>query len=449
MGRLLVLGLLLTLAASSTQAQESPDYSVRGRIVHSADEQSIQGVLVTVRGPDGDWRGSTLSGASGRYAFRNLAPGRYQVFADMIGYAVQSSEPFELGADQGQVVNLRLDVAAIPIEGFAVRREKRCGLAPEEGIALSTVWEETREALTRTSLSASSFTYEIEKTFRIIDSGGELEGEETRTPQIIRASTPFVSLPAETFNELGYIIPDTTEDVLGFYGPDADALLSGSFLETHCFELKDGEDEKEGMIGLAFEPYERGDIPDVAGVLWLDAETLGLEHMEFQYRNFMRGREHRRLGGDIHFMPLPNGAWIIRAWEIRTPRLTIGPKLWNEGYRPTARMVRSISVDGAVVRRVRDQRGEPVLDADSGLIRGVVLDAKGERSLEGVIVTLAGTGRMARTNAEGAFRFLDVPEGDYTLDFSIGEERVARTDRFVALGVQTFVTMQLASKRDP
>ena len=87
------------------------------------------------------------------------------------------------------------------------------------------------------------------------------------------------------------------------------ALLSDAFLDTHCLSVRDGGD---GRIGLMFEPVPDRWVPEIVGVLWLDAETAELDWLEFGYVNLLRTREIGEPGGEVSFARLP-GRCLDRA----------------------------------------------------------------------------------------------------------------------------------------
>ena len=78
-------------------------------------------------------------------------------------------------------------------------------------------------------------------------------------------------------------------------------------------------------MGLSFEPEPRRRLPDVQGVLWLDEGTAELRALEFSYTRVPEGVNDKRIGGTVEFLRLPSGAWIIRRWELRMPRLVVQP----------------------------------------------------------------------------------------------------------------------------
>ena len=74
-------------------------------------------------------------------------------------------------------------------------------------------------------------------------------------------------------------------------------------------------------MGLAFEPVRDTDQPDIEGTLWLDRETAALQFLEFGY-TWAEYQEARGVArGRVEFEGLPNGAWIVRKFWIRMPRL--------------------------------------------------------------------------------------------------------------------------------
>ena len=419
--------------------QEEGGGAVRGRITQVGDGLPVQGALVVVETVQGEVAARRLTDAFGRFLVTGLPEDRYHVTADMIGYRAERSDLFDLA----------LPIRAIPIRGFEVEGEKRCGLEPREGEALALVWEEVREALERNSLTnaAAAYVYEIENTQVVLDRRGNPVTEPEITPEVLVATSPFISMGEEILRDEGYAVADTLEDRVWYFGPDADVLLSRSFLETHCFELEEGEDDREGMIGLAFEPHDRGSLPEVEGVLWVDGRTLGLEVMEFRFKNITRGGDHERLGGTVVFMPLPDGTWIIREWALRIPELAISAERWMDGYRPRARSISYVKEGGARLVRVRDASGEPLLDMDAGLMRGIVLGADTGLPIPGVLVTLEGTGRLARTNAEGRFRFSGLEDGEYEVSFQSPDGAAwGAVTRWAEAGIQTFVRFSVVGR---
>jgi hypothetical protein len=131
---------------------------------------------------------------------------------------------------------------------------------------------------------------------------------------------PFASVPVEHLERVGFI-ERTSVNTWHYYAPDAEVLLSEVFLRGYCFRAVEGED---GLIGLAFEPAKKKQrVAGVRGVLWLDAQTAALRHLEFGYTKLPWNVPAQRVGGRVEFEQLASGLWIVRRWYVRAPRIGV------------------------------------------------------------------------------------------------------------------------------
>ena len=142
--------------------------------------------------------------------------------------------------------------------------------------------------------------------------------EESRIDRQL-TSNPWKSLPVDDLLSGGFVRPDG--DGSAYYAPDADVLLSDAFLDTHCMRLADGENDSEGLIGLAFEPVGDRGITEISGVLWVDPSNGELRWLDYGYE-YLDVPNRERLGGRVRFEGLPDGTWIVRDWAIRMPLLS-------------------------------------------------------------------------------------------------------------------------------
>ncbi len=148
-------------------------------------------------------------------------------------------------------------------------------------------------------------------------SSGTLNRERTWT--VSRTTErPFVSLPAAELARYGYVRFERDGGAT-FFAPDAEVLLSDSFLDSHCFRVVRGDDPT--LVGLSFEPHGRRRSPDIQGVLWLDRSSAELRHLEFGYTHLPAGLRSNRVGGRLTFERVPSGQWLVRRWWIRMPIL--------------------------------------------------------------------------------------------------------------------------------
>ena len=200
-----------------------------------------------------------------------------------------------------------------------------------------------------------------------------------------------------------------------YYAPDANVMLSDAFLDTHCLRVREGEDETEGLIGLAFEPVEgrRGHI-DIRGVMWLEPESSELQWLEYAYADLDAELRSRHVGGKVMFAGLPNGTWVVREWYIRMPRPGMRP---NPFTNIPERFLAGIRETGAVVMRILTPLGETLVEAETGTIEGTVLDSLHTRPLEGARVFAEGTDHSAVTGEDGNYRLTGLTEGVYRIAY--------------------------------
>lgn len=132
-------------------------------------------------------------------------------------------------------------VRAVSLEGIRTEVGSRCGDRPSAGSQLARLWQEARKALEITDWTENlgalrfdlvEYTREVDaQSLRVTDMR-----EQARRGYYDRST--YRSLPAERLARDGYVqpVPGGTEQWEHF-APDADVLLSESFLATHCFGI--------------------------------------------------------------------------------------------------------------------------------------------------------------------------------------------------------------------
>ncbi len=383
--------------------------AITGTVVEAETGAPVEGASVVLLNRNGDQLDFRLTTAAGRFGFQLTQAGTYLLRADRIGRASVLSDPIPVDRGVTAVYRLETAVEAIMLAGIEVSGSRRCEVRPGEGASTARVWEEVRKALELTSRTSGQnrYRYVIRHYERELDARGRrVRSEQSRIQRGVMAN-PFRSLAVERLLESGFV----QEDGQGFiyYAPNADVLLSDPFLDTHCMKLANGEDEAEGLLGLEFEPTEDRRVTDISGVLWVDPENGELQWLDYRYE-FLDVPDSDRLGGKIRFYGLPNGTWIVQEWYIRMPILEESRRIGRQGR---ASLV-GLSEQGGLVRRVTDLQGDVVLDAESGIIEGVVLASEGSDAAAEVVVLLDGA-RRATTDEDGRFQFADLAEGYYGL----------------------------------
>jgi hypothetical protein len=333
----------------------------------------------------------------------------------MIGMATQESESFEVRGVASEPLVLRLVPRAIDLEGIDVRAERRrCIARPtEEGLAVATLWDEARKALSAAAITEMQgiYRYETMTYERDVDPDSRvlIREEEERQQGYMRS--PFESLPPEDLVGNGFVRRDGGEIV--YYAPDANVLLSDAFLESHCFRLVEAPDTAS-VVGLGFEPLAgRGRVPDVVGTLWLDRSTGELRWLEYSYYNLGLPISSATAGGRVEFQRMPAGTWIVPEWWIEMPIL--GTRMLGNGLSGPA--VTRTRRSGGRVLEVHEAGGRSLGGRSStGGIEGVVVDSVGA-PIAGARVGAVGWNQEAFTDAQGAFALLGMREGTYEVRF--------------------------------
>ena len=292
-----------------------------GQVVDATTTAPVGEGFVVLLDEQGREVARTLTAADGRFHLQAPHAGRYRLRSERIGYVAFVAPPFTL--DAGQTLTHPLSVTALAVQLAAVEVTGRttCGLDADRQERTAAVWEEVRKAL------AAAVWTERQRIYRYRTVAFERDLDESRTrirdavsdTQIGHAPEPFRSLPAAELVARGFIVVGA--DSVSYYGPDAVVLQDSSFLATHCFGLARRSIRGVPQIGLSFRPERRARLSDVRGALWLDEGTAELRSLEFNYTGVPEGVTDARIGGTVEFLRLPSGAWIIRRWELRMPRL--------------------------------------------------------------------------------------------------------------------------------
>lgn len=412
--------LLLLLSAALFPGAARPDplpaQTVQGQIQDRETLAPIEGALVLLLGSQGEEHDGYLTNAAGRFILRAPGPGTYTVRAERIGYESVTSDAFTL--ETSQIFGLRLEMkeTAIQLDELRVEGEQQCVVRPEEGMDLARVWEEARKALSVQDWTEREglYRFQVVNYQRDMDASGRVVEAETRRVTSGVSASPIRSLPAEELMEKGFI-QRLDDGGWEYFGPDAAVLLSDEFLDTHCFRLRSARDDP-GALGLAFEPVRDTDHPDIRGTLWLDRETAALQFLEFRYTWAEYAEAQGVARGRVEFKGLPNGAWIVRKWWIRMPKLSQDVTMAKAGR--TGVFVSGIREAGAEVAQISTLDRQRIAQMERGFLSGIVWDSTRYAPLAGANVFLSGTSYAAVTDADGRFLMDGIPEGVFTAAFT-------------------------------
>jgi hypothetical protein len=400
------------LFAAVSAARPAGAQTVVGTVVEEGTARPLAGAFILLEDLDGNRQGGVLAGDDGQFVLQAPGPGSYRLVARFIGYADAVSDSFSLRPGETVRREVAVAIRALSLDGIRAEVGRRCLAAPGRGPETARLWEEARKALEITTWTKDQGALR----FQIVEHRRELDA---RTLQVTAmqeqgrrgwyAESPYRSLPAEDLHADGYV--QFGEDGFWrYWAPDADVLLSETFLESHCFRVAgSGTPER---VGLAFEPVPGRDLPDIEGVLWLDRGTGELQTLEFTYVDVPAAfGDWDEVGGRVEFQRLATGMWIVSRWHIRMP-LEVEHRS-GFGNRPPTRVLVTLVEDGAEVSNVRTAGGEILARAVGASLFGVVVDSLTGEPMEAARVELVPTGHGTTTAADGAYRLTDLPPGRY------------------------------------
>jgi hypothetical protein len=407
---LLFLALLAWSVLPTAARAQSPE-GVLGSVTAGDTGRPLEGAMVLLLNAEGGRVNGVLSATNGWFRVAAPGPGRYRLRVERIGYLSTDTDLFEVAA--GQTVERKVVTSVKPVQlaQIDVSGGRRCEVRPAEGMATATVWAEARKALEAATWSTEREMYQFAwmRFERSLDESGRRILREQRSFNRHFTSQPFSAADPKKLAAGGFV-ETLRNGEWQYYAPDASVLLSDPFLDTHCMRLERREQDGTRMIGLAFEPISGRSLPDVAGVVWLDQGTAQLRTIEYKYVNLLRelGNNHDA-GGELNFVALPNGTWIVKDWRIRMPRISEERDIQGRIRRY---VVTAYQDEGGSVQQVQTNRGGIVLDELRGGVHGTVTDSIG-RPAAGLRVWIDGTEFETVSDSAGAFSFAGVGKGFY------------------------------------
>ncbi len=390
---------------------------VQGRLLDASDGTSLGTAMITLVDRDDREVGRVLTRSnSGLFQLNAPAPGEYRLRAERIGYATSHSDFFSLAVGDTLALDIRARVEAISLRGIEAVADRQCRVRPGEGLAVSRVWEEARKALEAAAWTQERglYRYYVLRIKRRLDRSERRVESEDRTYEQGFGEAPYVSLPADSLLTVGFARYSPDESV--FWAPDAEVLLSDDFLDTHCFQIRQGGDAIAGVVGLGFEPVPDRPVTEISGTIWLDQSTSQLRWLEFQYENLDAPRSlvEAAPGGRGDFHALPNGTWIVSSWSLRMFRARVDV---DTAADPAAATLDGITIEHGNVLQVQGDEGVVFEGDPGGRIAGTVFDSSGV-GLPGAHVFIEGSGAEVVTDAEGRFELAHLGPRTYTLHFT-------------------------------
>ncbi len=405
---------VLGLATGNLDAQ-----AIRGTVTESVSGRPVVGAMVRLWTSTEATGALFLTAADGLYRLTAPSAGTYYLQVERIGFSEVRSGPVDVGSRGIVTFDISVDTAPVRLEELHVEVDsKRCDLSTTDGASTQQLWDEARKALTAATWTRrrAGLRFRIASTERELDRGGRSIVNEVRRVENTVAGNSVRSLPPEDLVAGGYVRAEG-ENWVDYYAPDAEVLLSDPFLDTHCFSITEAPDGEDHLVGLAFDPRPGRDTTDVEGVLWMDRNSAHLTRVDFRYTGLGRRPGARDAGGEVSFVELSDGRWIVSEWFIRAPVVGVVRSTTARRGTVSRAMVTAFHEQGAMVLSVEGRGVSWRPDLPFGQVEGLVYDSIEGLPLAGAEVRMAGRGWRAISDEDGRFRLTDVPPGTYRIAF--------------------------------
>jgi hypothetical protein len=408
---------------------------VRGVVSERAATTPVAGVVLSIHDARDSVVAQTLSDENGAFEVRLPSAGTFTLDVKRIGVRRIRVPTFTVAQGETRRVDVTVEPLPAVLSSVRVTGRTSCVRRPETNAKTAALWDDARAALAAAVISKNlraandtvvRFQRKLDvETWRVLF--------EDRRRVSASVDRPFRSLPAEELSVHGYVRTNT-DGSIDYFAPDAEVLLSETFLDDHCFKIEQGHGDRAGMVGLGFEPIPGRKTPDIKGVLWVDPKTAELRTVDFQYTWLPNEQRLVDFGGTVSFFRMPAGRWIVRSWRIRMPEFGYERTVtrWDGTRISLGRSSRPQLV------RISEEGGMVPLDVllnQAGHLRGSVRlagDSAG-RPITGITVALNGTADSTVTTSDGSFELPFVQPGSYTLILrhaaldSLGIEHLGRT----------------------
>jgi hypothetical protein len=182
-----------------------------------------------------------LTAADGRFRLQAPAGGRYAIRVERIGFAATVVRDVMVATDGIASIDVVVETQPIELEGLEVAASGgRCRVDTGGGSA-QVLWDEARKALAAASWTESRGDLRFLVSVwdrQISPRTSQILFEETSQRDVVGANS-VQSLPPHRLLADGYV--QTRASYSYYYAPDAEALLSDEFQDTHCFRVVEGE----------------------------------------------------------------------------------------------------------------------------------------------------------------------------------------------------------------
>ncbi len=359
------IAVLLAGAPGALGAQQ-----IRGTVLLADSASPAPSVLIHVLDSTGALFMRTLTTSVGTFAVPVGTPGRYSVRVLRIGFLPVEVPPVQVSAAQTAHVYIALRSLPVSLPGVGVRAERgECRGPLDSAQAVFRVWDEAGKALASAELAAQAGALTLEWTSwrRTIMRADSTVREDVVARHRGRTPRPFRSASAEDLAKNGYRRELNGEDI--YLAPDAQVLLSPTFLGGHCFSVHAPSAAHPDWVGAEFRPMrDRAALVDIAGTAWIDRASAELRLLEFRYTGLPRELDDAGAAGRLEYVRLSSGEFVIARWQVKLPGIAVENREITS-FDGAPRTQRSITVTrmattGGELERARSEGAERYAASD-------------------------------------------------------------------------------------
>jgi hypothetical protein len=288
----LFISLLLFHAPAAAQGTGT----VAGRAVDAADGSPLPLSVVRLLPEAGSAGGTALlTDPSGTFRFARVAPGRYRLVLERIGYTAAPTEAFAVRA--GETVERTLgstlrpvQIEAITAVGNACYTADRLDQAPD----LAALWHEAAKGAELRRSFRLQYAYRANMRFRGVGKLRLLRDQRVDRDTVVYMHPDTLRRREERRRREGYGSQGGRS--ISVTVPDDVEILDEDFLRTHCL-YGDTAATDDGSLALRFRPVRpaRGARIDLAGEVWIDPRTYQVRRIIYEYRQGGREWAHANL----------------------------------------------------------------------------------------------------------------------------------------------------------
>jgi len=283
----------LSLTPLPVCAQDTEPVQATGTLIGEGDGQVLSGAMVALL-HQGTVIARTATGADGRFSVELPGPGVYVIQVDLLGYADWLSQPVRISASED--FTLFVPLSPIELEAVVAEGMSECRAPMDDLRAGFELLEELVPVLRDIERNSSLKNYRYAIELIRPKMGWEHRSWTFVGRDTVRFLTDVVLAvePPEALARSGYAV--AVDDTLNLYlAPGPGTVASEVFRQSHCISLV--RDDNKGLVGLAWEPKQLGEIVDVEGTLWVEIrEGRPIpQRLEFTYVNVLPHMKERQL----------------------------------------------------------------------------------------------------------------------------------------------------------